>query len=156
MTESRYLLTMPLHAITEVYGETGLRERFALQIADFATADRQRLEDALTLAGELHRDDRRVREPYVNHLLRVTIRIICYYHVKDIDVLVAAMLHDAVEDHPEELGGSPEAALATLSQRYGARVAELVAAVTNPEWVPGRHRYEQYREHVSESLEHNP
>ncbi len=26
----RLLLTMPLHAITEVYGEAGLRERFLL------------------------------------------------------------------------------------------------------------------------------
>jgi hypothetical protein len=147
---------MPLHAVTEVYGEAGLRERFALEIARFAPAERARLEDALALAGELHANDVRVREPYVNHLLRVTIRIICYYRVDDIDVLVAAMLHDAVEDHPEELGGTPSAALATLAQRFGPRVAELVGAVTNPEWVPGRHRYEQYRDHVTESLDGNP
>jgi (p)ppGpp synthase/HD superfamily hydrolase len=150
------LLAMPLHAVTEVYGEAGLRERFALEIARFAPAEREPLERALALAGELHRDDVRVREPYVNHLLRVTIRIICYYRVVDIDVLVAALLHDAVEDHPEDLGGTPEAALATLAERFGARVAELVGAVTNPQWVPGRHRYEQYRDHVTESLDGNP
>jgi hypothetical protein len=150
------LLAMPLHAVTAGYGEAGLRDRFALEVARFAPTDRERLERALELASELHRDDRRVREPYVNHLLRVTIRIICHYRVEDVDVLVAALLHDSVEDHPQALGGSAEAALATLAGRFGARVAELIGAVTNPEWVPGRHRYEQYREHVAESLAANP
>ena len=152
----RVLMSMPLHAVTEVYGEAGLRERFALEIARFDAADRARLDEALALAGELHRADVRVREPYVNHLLRVTIRIIRYYRVDDVDVLVAALLHDAVEDHPEDLGGTPEQALATLAARFGTRVAALVGAVTNPAWVPGRHRYEQYRDHVTESLDGNP
>ncbi len=151
-----YLLTMPLHAVTEVYGETGLRRRFALEIARFPAADRQRLEEALALAADLHAQDRRVREPYVNHLLRVAIRILCYYRVEDVDVLVAALLHDSVEDHPERLGGAPEAAVATLAERFGARVAGLVAAVTNPEWTPDRHRYEQYQEHVAHSLAADP
>ena len=150
------LLTMPLHAVTEVYGEAGLRERFALEIARFPAPARDRLTEAMTLAAELHRDDIRVREPYLNHLLRVTIRIICYYRIDDLDVLVAALLHDAVEDHPEDLGGTPDQALATLAERFGPRVAELVGAVTNPAWVPGRHPYEQYRDHVTESLDGNP
>jgi hypothetical protein len=151
-----YLRTMPLHAITEVYGEAGLRGRFALEIARFPAADRSRLEGALALAADLHAEDRRVREPYLNHLLRVAIRIMHYYRVDDIDVLVAALLHDSVEDHPEQLGGTPEAALATLTVAFGSRVAELVGAVTNPEWEPDRHRYVQYREHVAHSLEANP
>jgi (p)ppGpp synthase/HD superfamily hydrolase len=112
--------------------------------------------DALALAGELHAGDRRAREPYVNHLLRVAIRIICYYHVDDADVIAAAVLHDSVEDHPDLLGGTPEAALATLAGRFGSRVADLVAAVTNPAWEPGRHPYEQYREHVAHSLDTDP
>jgi (p)ppGpp synthase/HD superfamily hydrolase len=154
--DAAYLRTMPLHAITEVYGEAGLRDRFALEIADFPEPSRARLEEALALAADLHAEDRRVREPYLNHLLRVAIRIICYYRVRDVDVLVAALLHDSVEDHPDRLGGTSEAALATLAARFGERVAELVGAVTNPAWRPDRHRYEQYREHVAESLAGNP
>jgi hypothetical protein len=150
------LLTMPLHAVTEVYGEAGLRERFALEIARLPMAARDRLVPAMELAAQLHREDVRVREPYLNHLLRVTIRIICYYRIDDTDVLVAALLHDSVEDHPEDLGGTPDQALGTLAARFGIRVAELVRAVTNPAWVPGRHRYEQYRDHVTESLDGNP
>ncbi len=152
----RHLLTMPLHAVTEVHGEEGLRERFALELERFREADRERLSGALALASDLHRDQRRVREPYVNHLLRVAIRIICYYRVYDVDVLVAALLHDAVEDQPDKLGGSTEAALRTVADRYGPRVAELVAAVTNPAYSADRDEDEQYREHVSESLDRSP
>ena len=61
---------MPLHAITEVYGEAGLRDRFRLELESVPLADRRQLEAALELASRLHADDRRVREPYLNHLLR--------------------------------------------------------------------------------------
>jgi (p)ppGpp synthase/HD superfamily hydrolase len=158
------LLSMPLHAITEVYGEDGLRERFLMEVEPFPAAERETLVEALDLAARLHAGDRRVREPYLNHLLRVAIRIIRYYGIHDVDVLTAALLHDAVEDHPSELGGLAtgthteltEAALAELARRFNPRVAELVRSVTNPEYDPDRDRHEQYRTHVAESLERDP
>jgi hypothetical protein len=192
----RLLATMPLHAITTAYGEDGLRERFAQEIAVFGPADRRRLERALAVAGRLHAADRRQREPYVNHLLRVAIRILSHYGVRDPDVVCAALLHDAVEDHPAELAagrrqraasaadggqqaapgdgsqrtgdgqqavdvtqagdGGQQAGLAAVAAEFGPRVAELVAAVTNPVWRPGRDQHEQYREHVAASLEDCP
>ena len=161
----KMLLSMPLHAITEVYGEAGLRDRFGLELASFPPAERVQLEAALGLASELHRADRRVREPYLNHLLRVAIRIIRYYGVRDVDVLTAALLHDAVEDHPAELAGlSPglshavltDAAVAELARRFNPRMAELVRSVTNPEYDPERDKHEQYRAHVAESLDRDP
>src|ERR1700726_4901274 len=157
--QQRLLATMPLHAITSTYGEAGLRDRFAAEIASWPEADRLRMERALDLAARLHADDRRDREPYVNHLLRVAIRIMSHYGVHDADVVCAALLHDAVEDHPAELTGphgDRRAALAVLAAEFGPRVAELVAAVTNPEYAPDRDTHEQYREHVAESLRGNP
>jgi hypothetical protein len=158
-----YLATMPMHAITEIHGEAGLRERFRLEIQRFDPADRDRLTAALDLASELHGRDRRVREPYLNHLLRVSIRLLHHYDVQDVDVVVAGLLHDSVEDHPAELagttadGGDPtEAALAELARRFGDRVACLVRAVTNPAYDPDRDRYVQYREHVAASLDREP
>ncbi|GAA4435065.1 hypothetical protein GCM10023170_001300 [Phytohabitans houttuyneae] len=156
MASPAYLATMPLHAITEVYGEDGLRQRFALEVARFPVPDRERLEEALELAARLHRDDRRVREPYLNHLLRVAIRIMSHYGVDDVDVIVAALLHDAVEDHPDELGGDTEAALAELAKLFNRRIADLVRSVTNPAYDPDRDRHEQYRTHVAESLDRDP
>jgi hypothetical protein len=153
----RYLLSLPLHVVTEVYGEQGLRRRFQLEVASFTEAEQAVLDRAFRLAERLHRDDRRAREPVLNHLLRVTIRIMCHYRVRDVEVLAAALLHDAVEDHGEELaGGAPDdpttAALAVLARDFGPRVAELVGAVTNPEYDPARDKDDQYREHVAASL----
>ena len=152
--ERRLLAAMPLHAITTLHGEAGLRERFAIEIASFPDDDRRRAE----LAARLHAGDRRQREPYVNHLLRVSIRIITYYGIRHTDVICAALLHDAVEDHARELAasGGQQPALAALAEQFGDRVAELVAAVTNPPHEPGRDRHEQYREHVAASLEDSP
>jgi (p)ppGpp synthase/HD superfamily hydrolase len=158
------LLSMPLHAITQEYGEAGLRDRLQLELASFPPVERAQLEDALTLAARLHADDRRATEPYLNHPLRVAIRIIRYYGVRDPDVITAALLHDAVEDHPGELAGRTTgthaeltgAALDYLAQRFTPRVAQLVGSVTNPEYDPDRDRHEQYREHVAESLDRDP
>jgi HD domain len=156
----RLLATMPLHAITSTYGEAGLRDRFAVEVASWADPDRLRMERALDLAGRLHAADRRDREPYVNHLLRVAIRVMSHYGVRDADVVCAALLHDAVEDHPDELARRPAAdqaaALAVLASDFGPRVAELVGAVTNPAWAPDRDQHDQYREHVATSLEASP
>jgi hypothetical protein len=152
--ERRLVATMPLHAITSTYGEGGLRARFAVEIERWPEADRRRLNQALALAGRLHAADRREHEPYVNHLLRVAIRIMSHYGVRDADVACAALLHDAVEDHAAELApdGTRPSALAVLAEQFGPRVAGLVAAVTNPEYAPDRDADEQYREHVAQSL----
>jgi hypothetical protein len=152
------VMVMPLHAVTAMYGEQGLRARFAAEIARFPdTAGREQATRALQLAGDLHAADRRQREPYVNHLLRVALRIICHYGVDDIDVICAALLHDAVEDHAADLAeGGRAGAVAALAASFGPRVAGLVDAVTNPDWVPGVDRHQQYRAHVADSLAASP
>ena len=151
--ERRLVAGMPLHAITSVHGEAGLRERLLMEIGQFPAADRGRTQDALALASQLHAQDRRQREPYANHLLRVTIRILSHYRVSDPDVACAALLHNAVEDHADDIDpGGRQAALAALAGRFGDRTAALVAAVTNPVWESGRDEHKQYREHVLASL----
>jgi (p)ppGpp synthase/HD superfamily hydrolase len=157
----KYLMAMPLHAVTEVHGEAGLRQRFTLEIERFPAEQQARIRGALDLATELHRDDRRTREPYINHLLRSATRVIRHYQVDDADVVIATLLHDSVEDHAEDLAGGrlgdpTETALGVIADRFGSRVADLVRAVTNPEYDDDRDHHVQYREHVAESLEHNP
>ena len=148
---------MPLHAITAVHGEAGLRERLLIEARRFPAAGRGRVEGALDLMSRLHAGDRRQREPYACHPLRVTVRILSHYRVSDPEVACAALLHDAVEDHAGDIApGGRQAALAVLAARFGGRVADLVAAVTSPPWDPGRDKHEQYREHVTESLEASP
>jgi hypothetical protein len=172
---------MPLHDITELLGERGLRDRLAIEIKRLPDDVRARVFDAYELASLLHRDDWRTREPYVNHLLRVAIRIMHHYGVTDADVVCAALLHDAVEDHSTELAAmagsesaaaSPpaqppgdargveqaliERALVVIARRFGDRTAELVSAVTNPPYDPRRDAAEQYRDHVVASLDAQP
>jgi len=152
--ERQLLSVMPLHAITTMYGEQGLRERFALEAARLIdTGARRQVTRALRLAAQLHASDRRQREPYVNHLLRVALRIMVHYSVREPAVICAALLHDSVEDHAEDLSaaGRP-GSFALLTAAYGEQVAKLVAAVTNPVFTPGTDTDSQYREHVTDSL----
>lgn len=153
------IAVMPLHAITTLYGERGLRARLELETARLdSPADREKTGKALQLAVRLHERDERQREPYINHSLRVALRIICHYDVRDADITCAALLHDTVEDHAGDLAADgPRGAFGVLTAEFGARVAGLVEAVTNPVYAPGRRsKDEQYREHVAASLEANP
>jgi hypothetical protein len=150
--------TMPLHAITALYGEAGLRARLAMEAGRLTGAGQSsNVADALELATRLHQADMRQSEPYVNHVIRVALRIICHYGVLDAEVACAALLHDSVEDHADDLSpDGRDGALGILAKRFGPRVASLVEAVTNPVWDPGADKHEQYRLHVTASLEANP
>ena len=93
----------------------------------------------------------------MNHLLRVALRITIHYGVDDPEVICAALLHDAVEDHADGLApGGRDGAVAALAEDFGPRAAGLVNAVTNPEYLPGTDRNEQYRAHVTDSLARHP
>lgn len=156
--EGRLLATMPLHAITAIHGEDGLRARLVIEIGRFPTVERVRIEAALALMLRLHEGDRRQRESYACHPLRVTIRILSHYRVTDPDVACAALLHDTVEDHASDIApsGSRQDALTVLAAQFGERTATLVAAVTNPPWETDRDKHEQYREHVIRNLNASP
>jgi (p)ppGpp synthase/HD superfamily hydrolase len=158
------LLVMPLHAITEIHGEAGLRQRLTVEIQRLPAADRRTVADAAAWAAQLHAGQRRTREPYLNHLLRVTLRILCYYHVTDPDLLVAALLHDSVEDQPWAMIDQPtshgppprDQAFAELTARHGLHVTQLVDAVTNPEHQVGVDRTRQYIDHLTTALADQP
>lgn len=81
--------------------------------------------DALNFVAVRHRDQRRKGKagaPYVNHLIEVA-WILSQHGVEDIDVLCAALLHDAVED-----AGVPES---EIRKRFGSRVSDMVAWLTD-------------------------
>jgi hypothetical protein len=154
--ERRLLATMPLHAITSVHGEADLRERLLMEIAQFPVAERARIGDALAGIPAARAG------PAAARTLR---KSPASYHPHpeplpghDPDVACAALLHDAVEDHAADLAAddTAQAAVAALAGWFGDRTAELVAAVTNPAWEPGRDEHEQYREHVTASLTASP
>lgn len=156
------LRAMPLHTISEVYGESGLLQRFNLELDRFSQEDRELIEDARDLALALHSDDKRGRESYNNHILRVATRVIspAHYNVGDPEIVIAALLHDSVEDHKHELaqldsdarGEQTTIALGVIEALYGQGVAKIVGAVTNPKFDKTDDWRAIYREHVRVQL----
>lgn len=112
------------------------------------------LDEAIDLAAYAHRTQLRAnRGPmanvhYIEHPLRLALRLL-RYGVTDAEVIIAAVLHDTVEDGAETLallllGRSVSEAeargevLAFYSGHFSPRVAHLVDAVTNE--LPGEDR----------------
>lgn len=101
----------------------------------------QRFERALVYAAALHRDQRRKGSevPYVTHLLAVA--AIVGENGGTEDEVIAALLHDAPEDH----GGEPR--LREIRSLFGAAVAEVVAGCSDtfedpkPEWWARKRAY---------------
>jgi len=89
---------------------------------------------AACFAAAKHRDQRRkdVRAtPYINHPLEVA-QILADHGVHDSDTLVAALLHDTLEDTdttPEEIASG-----------FGARVCHIVEEVSDNRLLPYRER----------------
>ena len=89
-----------------------------------------RIARAVQFATEHHGDQRRkTGVPYLEHLLEAVQILVQGAGERDPDVLLAAVLHDVVEDTPCTLGD--------LAAAFGPRVAELVRWVTIPEPGPG-------------------
>src|SRR5262249_4728035 len=66
-------------------------------------AELPRLTKALFFAAEAHRNQRRkgaAQEPYLNHLIEVVDLVVQATDSADMDLVIAALLHDVVEDTP--------------------------------------------------------
>lgn len=108
-----------------------------------------RFDDALAYASRIHRHQIRKGSgvPYVSHLLGVA--SIALENGADEDQAIAALLHDAVEDQ-----GGPER-LADIRERYGDRVAEIVAHCTDSDIEPKPPWRERKQAYLA-SLAHKP
>jgi GTP diphosphokinase / guanosine-3',5'-bis(diphosphate) 3'-diphosphatase len=87
--------------------------------------------EALDFAAERHSGQRRKgpdAAPYVNHLIEVAMLVSSVGGVEDVDVLIAAVLHDVLEDTPT----SAE----EVEQRFGPRVRSLVEALSDDKSLP--------------------
>ena len=83
-----------------------------------------RFDHALLFAAQVHRDQgHKSGIPYISHLLGVASIVLDYGG--DEEMAIAALLHDAVEDH----GGRPM--LKMIEQIFGVRVAKIVDGCTD-------------------------
>jgi guanosine-3',5'-bis(diphosphate) 3'-pyrophosphohydrolase len=102
-----------------------------------------RLFEALRFAADRHRDGRRKGQtaaPYINHPIAVAEQLAAAGFGEDIDLLIAALLHDVVEDTPTSAD--------ELRRRFGDRVADIVIEVTDDKSLDWRERKRRVVQHV--------
>lgn len=90
---------------------------------------------AASFAAEKHRDQRRKdaeASPYINHPLAVASVLAVEGEVVEETLLVAALLHDTVED--------TETGFAEIEKVFGSRVRDLVEEVTDDTSLPKKTR----------------
>lgn len=94
-----------------------------------------KLLEALRFSAEKHRNQRRKdseRSPYINHPIEVVQLLWEVGEVRDVEVLLAAILHDTIEDtetRPEE-----------ISDRFGEDVLSFVLEVSDDKSLPKSER----------------
>lgn len=98
---------------------------------------------ALSFAAHKHRDQRRkdaVKTPYINHPITVANILLNEAGVTDEAVLIAALLHDTVED--------TDTSFAEIEQHFGRTVRDIVDAVTDDKSLPSPVRKQQQIDHA--------
>jgi guanosine-3',5'-bis(diphosphate) 3'-pyrophosphohydrolase len=101
--------------------------------------------DAVAFAADKHRDQRRKdhrSSPYINHPIALAHVLAAEADVTDPTVLIAAVLHDTLEDTDTS---APE-----LARRFGAEVARIVAEVSDDKTQPKAHRKQAQIDHASQ------
>jgi guanosine-3',5'-bis(diphosphate) 3'-pyrophosphohydrolase len=91
--------------------------------------------DAVSFAAQKHRDQRRKdhhSSPYINHPIALAHVLAFEANVTDQVVLVAAVLHDTIED--------TGVIAAELAERFGAEVARVVEEVTDDKSLSSQRR----------------
>ncbi len=101
---------------------------------------------AYHFAATRHINQRRkgeAAEPYMNHLTEVAELVAQATRGTDPDIIVAAILHDTIED--------TDATLDEVRGLFGERVADLVAEVTDDKSLPKQTRKDLQVEHAAEA-----
>lgn len=108
-------------------------------------SDSRELLRAVGYAADKHRNQRRKdvdASPYINHPIEVANLIADKGGVDDLTVLMAAVLHDTVED--------TETTFDDLEERFGKTISDLVAEVTDDKSLAKSERKRLQIEHTAE------
>jgi len=98
---------------------------------------------AISFAAKKHSTQKRKgadEQPYVNHVLEVANLLANVGEIEDYDVLIAAVLHDTVED--------TETSAEEITNLFGATVSSYVAEVTDDKSLPKATRKQLQIEHA--------
>lgn len=114
----------------------------------FSKKDFEKISEALDLMLYLHceQEDRMDGNPYIIHPLEVASDLVNKYEIIDADLIIAALLHDSVEDQSQKIIEKfsdedadkmseeelQNKAFDIISEQYGKRVERIVKGMTNP------------------------
>lgn len=102
-----------------------------------------KLVEAASFAAKRHTGQTRKgsdQEPYINHPLEVANLIASVGRIEDIDVLIAAILHDTIED--------TDTTADELTALFGEEVTKIVLEVTDDKSLPKQKRKDLQVEHA--------
>ena len=103
---------------------------------------------AIDFAAKKHRDQRRKDKeatPYINHPIELAELLVNEGGITDIQVLVAAVLHDTIED--------TETTYEELLDNFGKEIAQIVLEVTDNQALPKEERKRRQIQYASNSSE---
>lgn len=85
------------------------------------------VQKALQIATNVHWEQKRkgIRDPYIIHVVAVTLMV--SRHTDDQKVVCAALLHDVLEDVPDQVYSR-----ADMERDFGTRVVQIVESVSEP------------------------
>src|SRR5690606_2418182 len=95
--------TLALHEVTAQYGTEGLYVRLNDSLERHNLDNVPEVAWAVDFALMLHAEQMRSNGRYIDHLMRVTTRIIDHFEVTDPTIIAGAILHDSVEDHASRI-----------------------------------------------------
>jgi guanosine-3',5'-bis(diphosphate) 3'-pyrophosphohydrolase len=99
---------------------------------------------AIHFAAQKHRHQRRKdveQSPYINHPIQVAYQLVDLAGVEDSEVLMAAILHDTLED--------TATTAQELEAQFGATVRQLVESVTDDKRLPKPERKQRQIDHAA-------
>jgi (p)ppGpp synthase/HD superfamily hydrolase len=98
----------------------------------------QTLLQAISFAARAHEGQKRKddRTPYASHVFRVCLVLRHVFGIDDTLVMLAAVLHDTIEDTTTDFDD--------LEERFGANVAQWVAALSKDKRLPEPEREDAY------------
>ncbi len=101
------------------------------------------LAQAISFAAKKHKTQKRKGadgEPYINHPLEVLNLLTNVGNIKDYDILIAAVLHDTIED--------TETTKEEITKLFGSDVCKMVLELTDDESLPKAERKQLQIEHA--------
>jgi hypothetical protein len=157
---------LSLKEITAEYGTLGLHTRLYDSLGREGLLEDPSVDWSVNFALTLHAEDTRTNGQYVDHLMRVTLRILDHYGIIDPAIIKAAMLHDSVEDHSPDIvrilrGDTSidpkDEAVRLLGLYIGEEAASIVNDVSNPEFSEDPEvALEEYRQHTIWLVQNKP